>query len=163
MQTGFKPRLLNGGGGGGNLLVEVTVNTKEENSDDFFTNYVQEFGLRAHTTWTHPSCVASFHPGQFDFMKKSQILQGTATMFQWIMTTSTCSPSRLFSTQSNRDDIFKLSGTPGIGSKVLIPSAYVNLLKRPGIDSQHGRPVRHPYLTYWPARLVHRLADSLDP
>ncbi len=27
------------------LLVEVTVNSKEENSEDFCSNYVQEFGL----------------------------------------------------------------------------------------------------------------------
>jgi hypothetical protein len=28
---------------------------------------------------------------------------------------------------------------------------FANLLRSPGIDSQ--RPVREPYLTYWPARL----------
>jgi hypothetical protein len=30
------------------LLVEVTMNSKEENSQDFCPNYVQEFGLREH-------------------------------------------------------------------------------------------------------------------
>jgi hypothetical protein len=37
------------GGGGGwwsNPSVEVTVNGKEENSEDFCPNYVQEFGLK---------------------------------------------------------------------------------------------------------------------
>ncbi len=32
--------------------------------------------------------------------------------------------------------------------------------RSPGIDSQHGGPVRQPYLSYWPARL-HRLAKSI--
>jgi hypothetical protein len=32
-------------GGGGNPLVEVTVNSKEENSEDLCPKYVQEFGL----------------------------------------------------------------------------------------------------------------------
>ncbi len=31
-----------------NPLVEVTVNSMEENSEDFCPNYVQEFGLRGH-------------------------------------------------------------------------------------------------------------------
>ncbi len=31
--------------GGGDLLVEVNVNSKEENSEDFCLNYVQELGL----------------------------------------------------------------------------------------------------------------------
>jgi hypothetical protein len=33
-------------------------------------------------------------------------------------------------------------------------------LRRPGIDSQHGGPLRLPYLSYWPARLQ-RLAESI--
>ncbi len=37
---------------------------------------------------------------------------------------------------------------------------FVNLLRSPGIDSQHGGPVGEPYLTSWPARL-HRLAESI--
>jgi hypothetical protein len=37
---------------------------------------------------------------------------------------------------------------------------FVNLLRSPGIDSQHGGPVLQPYLTYWPARL-HRLVESI--
>jgi hypothetical protein len=54
LQSSFKPLLLGGGavGGGGveNRLAEVsqvTVNSKEENSQDFCDcpNYVQEFGL----------------------------------------------------------------------------------------------------------------------
>jgi hypothetical protein len=46
LQTSFKPLLLGGGGGGGfNPLVEVTVNSKEENSKDFCPNYVKEFDL----------------------------------------------------------------------------------------------------------------------
>ncbi len=43
-------------GGGGrkeeNRIVEVTVNSKEENSSDFWPNYVQEFGLRLRFTNT---------------------------------------------------------------------------------------------------------------
>ena len=35
-------------------MVEVTVNSKEENSEDFWANYAQEFGIRkakmAHST-----------------------------------------------------------------------------------------------------------------
>ncbi len=46
LQTSFKPLLLGEGGGGRvNPLVEVTVNSKEENSQDFCPNYVQEFDL----------------------------------------------------------------------------------------------------------------------
>jgi hypothetical protein len=36
--------------------------------------------------------------------------------------------------------------------------AFVNLLRGPGIDSQPGRPVRQPYLSYRPARL-HRVSS----
>jgi hypothetical protein len=36
LQTRIKPLLLKGGGGRENLLVEVTVNSNEENSLDFF-------------------------------------------------------------------------------------------------------------------------------
>jgi hypothetical protein len=42
LQTNFKPLLLKGGGRV-NPSVDVAVNSTEE---DFFTNYVQEFGLR---------------------------------------------------------------------------------------------------------------------
>ncbi len=35
------------GDGEQNPLVEVTVNSKEENSEDFCPNYVQEFGFWA--------------------------------------------------------------------------------------------------------------------
>jgi hypothetical protein len=46
LQTSFKPFLLGGGGGKDqNLLVKVTVNSKEEKSEDFCPNYAQEFGL----------------------------------------------------------------------------------------------------------------------
>jgi hypothetical protein len=37
---------------------------------------------------------------------------------------------------------------------------FVNLLRSPGIDSQHGGPVQQPYLSYWPARQL-RLAESI--
>ncbi len=37
---------------------------------------------------------------------------------------------------------------------------FVNLLRSPGIDSQPGGPVRHPYLSYLPAVLL-RLAESI--
>jgi hypothetical protein len=37
---------------------------------------------------------------------------------------------------------------------------FVDLLRGPGIDSQHGGPVRQPYLSYQPAR-PHRLAVSV--
>ncbi len=37
---------------------------------------------------------------------------------------------------------------------------FVDLLRRPGIDSQPGGPVRQPYFSYRPAR-VHRLAKSI--
>ncbi len=36
---------------------------------------------------------------------------------------------------------------------------FVNLLRSPGIDSQQGGPVQQPYLSYWPASTVHRLAE----
>jgi hypothetical protein len=36
LQIGFEPILLWGGGGGGGLSLEVNVNSKEENSYDFF-------------------------------------------------------------------------------------------------------------------------------
>ncbi len=38
--------------------------------------------------------------------------------------------------------------------------AFANLLRSPGIDAQPGRPVRHPNLSYRPARL-HLLAESI--
>ncbi len=44
LQTSFKPLLLKWGGGV-NTVVEETVNSKEENSNDFCPSYVQEFGL----------------------------------------------------------------------------------------------------------------------
>ncbi len=44
IQTSFKQLLLTEGGGV-NPLVEVTENSKKENSGDFCPNYVQEFGL----------------------------------------------------------------------------------------------------------------------
>ena len=37
---------------------------------------------------------------------------------------------------------------------------FVNLLRRPGFDSQLGGPLRQPCLTYQPAKL-HRLAESI--
>jgi hypothetical protein len=37
---------------------------------------------------------------------------------------------------------------------------FVNLLRSPVIDSQHGGPVQQPYLTYRPAR-PYRLAESI--
>jgi hypothetical protein len=37
---------------------------------------------------------------------------------------------------------------------------FVDLSRRPGIDSQPGGPVRQPYFSYRPARL-HRLAKSI--
>jgi hypothetical protein len=43
LQTSFKPLLLKGCDQ--DSLVEVTVNSKEENSEDFCPYYVQEFGL----------------------------------------------------------------------------------------------------------------------
>ncbi len=39
LQTSFKPLLLK------NPLIEVTVNSKKENSSDFCPDYIQEFGL----------------------------------------------------------------------------------------------------------------------
>ncbi len=41
----FQSIFAQGGGGGVNPLVEVTMNSKEENSHDFCPNYVQESGL----------------------------------------------------------------------------------------------------------------------
>ncbi len=51
LQTSFKPLLLRAGGGGGRqtAVVEVTVNSKGENSEDFCPNYVQEFDLCVHS------------------------------------------------------------------------------------------------------------------
>ncbi len=47
--------MLNGAGGGGgyNLLVEVAVNSKEENSEDFCPINVQEFGLSVQFIYVH--------------------------------------------------------------------------------------------------------------
>jgi hypothetical protein len=42
IQNSLNPLLL---GGGGIPLVDVTLNSKEENYQDFWPNYVQEFGL----------------------------------------------------------------------------------------------------------------------
>jgi hypothetical protein len=39
-------------------------------------------------------------------------------------------------------------------------SVFVNFLRSPGIDCQPGEPVRQPYLSYRPARLI-RLAESI--
>ncbi len=44
LQTNFKLLWLEGVGDG-NRLVEVTVNSMEENSEDFCLIYVQEFGF----------------------------------------------------------------------------------------------------------------------
>jgi hypothetical protein len=44
LQNSFKPLLLKWGRGV-KSLVELTVNSKEENSEDFCPNYIQEFGL----------------------------------------------------------------------------------------------------------------------
>jgi hypothetical protein len=48
LQTSFNPNFAQwgGGGGGSKSLVEVTVNSKEENSDDFSPSYVQESASR---------------------------------------------------------------------------------------------------------------------
>jgi hypothetical protein len=45
LQTSFKPLLLER-----IRLVEVTVNSNEENSSDFCSSYVQEFGLSSTCT-----------------------------------------------------------------------------------------------------------------
>jgi hypothetical protein len=37
---------------------------------------------------------------------------------------------------------------------------FVDLLRTPGVDSQHGGPVRQHYLSYRPAR-IDRLAESV--
>jgi hypothetical protein len=70
LQTSFKPLLLGGGGGGLNPLVEVTVNSKEENSEDFCFNYVQEFGLwELALSWrvgVLPSLAGEEWPGRYD-------------------------------------------------------------------------------------------------
>jgi hypothetical protein len=42
LQTSFKPPLVKGGGV---TFIEVTVNSKVKNSEDFCPNYVHEFGL----------------------------------------------------------------------------------------------------------------------
>jgi hypothetical protein len=47
------------------------------------------------------------------------------------------------------------------GAENLAPEPeFINILRSPGIDSQPGRWVRQPYLTYRPAWL-HRLAESI--
>jgi hypothetical protein len=47
------------------------------------------------------------------------------------------------------------------GSSYCSPEpVFVDLLRRPGIDSQPGGPVRQPYFSYRPARL-HRLTTSI--
>jgi hypothetical protein len=50
----FQTPLLLKGGGGGNPLAEMTVKSKEENSEDFCPNYVQEFGLCTLFLWFFP-------------------------------------------------------------------------------------------------------------
>ncbi len=45
LQTSFQTTFAQGGAGEYNPLVEMTVNSKEENCQDFCPNYVQEFGL----------------------------------------------------------------------------------------------------------------------
>jgi len=45
LHPSFKLLLLKERGEGVNPLVEVTVNSKKENSEDFCPNYVQEFWL----------------------------------------------------------------------------------------------------------------------
>jgi hypothetical protein len=45
LQTSFQTTFAQGGAGEYNPLVEMTVNSKEENSQGFCPNYVQEFGL----------------------------------------------------------------------------------------------------------------------
>ncbi len=45
LQTSFKPFSLGGGGGGVKFAVETTMNSKDENSQDFCPNNVQEFGF----------------------------------------------------------------------------------------------------------------------
>jgi hypothetical protein len=46
LQTSFKPLWFKGvGGGEQNPVVELTVNIKEESSEDFSPNNVQVFGL----------------------------------------------------------------------------------------------------------------------
>jgi hypothetical protein len=74
--------------------------------------------------------------------------------------TPTCSPSRLFTSQSltNRNGISKLLGIPKIDCQESVPPAYVavpefvNLLRSSGIHFEHGGPVRQPYSKYRPAR-----------
>jgi hypothetical protein len=44
--------------------------------------------------------------------------------------------------------------------KSLIQAEFVNLFRRPGIDSQLGGLVRQPYLMHLPAR-IYRLAESI--
>jgi hypothetical protein len=45
LKTNSKPLLLKGASKKSVCTVELTVNSKEENSQDFCPNYVQEFGL----------------------------------------------------------------------------------------------------------------------
>jgi hypothetical protein len=47
LQTRFQPLLLKGAGGEVKSVVEVTVNSKEENSEYFCPKYIKEFGLWA--------------------------------------------------------------------------------------------------------------------
>ncbi len=55
LQTCFELVLLKEGGGGGvKIRIEVTVNSKEENSSDFRPNKGPEFGLRSNS-WTKSS------------------------------------------------------------------------------------------------------------
>ncbi len=43
---------------------------------------------------------------------------------------------------------------------ILPEPVFVDLLRSPGIDSQHGEPVRQPYFSYRPA-MLHRLPESI--
>jgi hypothetical protein len=64
LQNSFKPLLLKGRREL-NPLVEVTVNSKEVNSQDFCSNYVQQFGL---STMPH-SLRETLSPGQATFIR----------------------------------------------------------------------------------------------
>ena len=58
------------------------------------------------------------------------------------------------------DDFSKEKIISDASRHFLTEPEFVNLLCSPGIDPQHGGPVRQPYFTYRPTRL-HRLAESI--
>ncbi len=49
--------------------------------------------------------------------------------------------------------VIQMFSSPSVFNSDSAEPVFVNSFRSPGIDSQPGRPVQQPYLTYRPARL----------